>query len=121
MMPQSLSMLVATLEGDREGTLRASLASMDVRPGVARTRKNNLVPFSRFDRLHFARFVSLDNLTEVRYKAYPGVSSVDRQRNARIRQGLEKSGMTATPLPAAQPQWGWLIRLDHKHAQEGRK
>jgi hypothetical protein len=62
MMPQSLFMLVAPLEADREGGLRALLVSMNVRPGVA-DPENSLVPFGRFDRLHFARFVILDDPT----------------------------------------------------------
>jgi hypothetical protein len=60
MMPQSLFMLVAPLEANREGALRTLLASMNLRPGVA-DPENSLVPFGRFDRLHFARFVILDD------------------------------------------------------------
>ena len=53
-------MLVAPLEAKREGALRALLASMNLRPGVA-DPENALVPFGRFDRLHFARFVVLED------------------------------------------------------------
>jgi hypothetical protein len=60
MTPQSLFMLVALLEANRAGALRALLASMNLRPGVA-DPENRLVPFGRFDRLHFARFVILDD------------------------------------------------------------
>ena len=60
MMPQSLFMLVAPLEANREGALRTLLASMNLRPGLADPR-NDLVPFGQFDRLHFARFVILDD------------------------------------------------------------
>ncbi len=36
--------------------------------------------------------------TEVWYKAYPGLSTVDLQRNALVRQGLEQPGMTAAEV-----------------------
>jgi len=32
--------------------------------------------------------------TDVWYKAYPGLTNADLARNARIRQGLEKTGMS---------------------------
>jgi hypothetical protein len=32
--------------------------------------------------------------SQVWYKAYPGLSAVDLERNTRIRQGLEMSSMT---------------------------
>ena len=60
MMPQSRFMLVAPVKANREGPLRALLVSMNLRPGVA-DPENGLVPFGRFDRLHFARFVILDD------------------------------------------------------------
>jgi hypothetical protein len=60
MMPQSRFMLVAPLEASRVGPLRALLAFMNLRPGVA-DPENDLIPFGRFDRLHFARFVILDD------------------------------------------------------------
>src|SRR5438046_3202637 len=43
-----------------EATLRQLLASMNRQPGVV-DPDNALVPFGRFDRLHFARFVILDD------------------------------------------------------------
>jgi hypothetical protein len=55
-------------------TLRALLASMNKQPGVV-DPNNALVPFARFDRLHFARFVILDDQTlgdiETAYKLKP--------------------------------------------------
>ena len=36
--------------------------------------------------------------TEVWYKAYPGLSLFDLERNARIRQGLERNSMTETEI-----------------------
>ena len=62
MTPQSSFAVVAALEDGRESELRALLASMNRRPGVA-DPDNGLVPFGRFDRLHFARFVVLDDQT----------------------------------------------------------
>jgi hypothetical protein len=62
MNPQSSFAVVAALEDGRESELRALLASMNRRPGVA-DPDNGLVPFGRFDRLHFARLVVLDDQT----------------------------------------------------------
>jgi hypothetical protein len=59
MTPQSTFMVVAPLADGQEGSLRALLASMNFRPGMA-DPENELVPFGRFDRLHFARFVILE-------------------------------------------------------------
>jgi hypothetical protein len=60
--PQSSFLVVAPLGAGREGDLRALLASMNRRPGVV-DPDNVLVPFGRFERLHFARFVVLDDQT----------------------------------------------------------
>jgi hypothetical protein len=62
MTPQSSFAVVAALEDGRESELRALLASMNRRPGVA-DPDNSLVPFGRFDRLHFARLTVLDDQT----------------------------------------------------------
>jgi hypothetical protein len=60
MTPQSSFAVVAAIEPGREGYLRTLLASMNRRPGVV-DPENDLVPFGRFERLHFARFVVLDD------------------------------------------------------------
>jgi hypothetical protein len=62
MTPQSAFMVVAPVVAGREGDLRKLLASMNRRPGVV-DPDNALVPFGRFDRLHFARFVLLEDRT----------------------------------------------------------
>ena len=62
MTPQSSFMVVAAIDPPQEAALRALLATMNHRPGVV-DRKNPLVPFGDFDRLHFARFVILDDAT----------------------------------------------------------
>ena len=62
MTPQSSFAVVATIEPGREGDLRTMLASMNLRPGVV-DPENGLVPFGRFERLHFARFVVLEDRT----------------------------------------------------------
>ena len=62
MTPQSSFAVIAAVDASRVGELRALLASMNRRPGVA-DPDNGLVPFGRFDRLHFARFVVLDDQT----------------------------------------------------------
>lgn len=59
MTPQSSFMVVAPVADGQEGNLRALLASMNLQPGMA-DPENALVPFGRFERLHFARFVVFD-------------------------------------------------------------
>jgi hypothetical protein len=59
MTPQSSFMVLAPVADDREGDLRALLASMNLRPGVV-DPENALVPFGRFERLHFARFIVIE-------------------------------------------------------------
>jgi hypothetical protein len=69
MTPQSNFMVVAPLEEGREADVRALLASMNHRPGVV-DPENRIVPFGQFDRLHFARFVVLDDATGGDIAAY---------------------------------------------------
>src|SRR5262245_11015935 len=62
MMPHSTFMVMAPIDPRREVGLRSLRASMNDGPG--RTNANNsLVPFSRFDTLHVARFVIIDDKT----------------------------------------------------------
>jgi len=60
--PQSGFMVVAPVAAGREDELRKLLVSMNRRPGVV-DPQNPLVPFGRLDRLHFSRFVILDDAT----------------------------------------------------------
>ena len=62
MTPQSSFMILAAIDPAREQKLRALLASMNHEPGVLNL-ENDLIPFGKFDRLHFARFVILDDQT----------------------------------------------------------
>jgi hypothetical protein len=59
MIPQSTFMVLAPIAPGREDDLRALLAGMTTGGGVA-DPENALVPFGRFDRLHFARFVIVE-------------------------------------------------------------
>jgi hypothetical protein len=69
MMPQSTFMVLAPIDPRRELDLRSLLASMNDGPG--RTNANNsVVPFSRFDTLHVARFVIVDDKTVGDVAAY---------------------------------------------------
>lgn len=61
-MPQSNLFVVAPLKMECEAELRRLLDSMNVAPGVANP-ENPLVPFGELDRLHFARFVILQDQT----------------------------------------------------------
>ena len=63
MTPQSNFMVMAPLDPNRANDLRKLLASMNRGPGVVNP-DNDVVPFGRFDRLHFARFVILDDQTQ---------------------------------------------------------
>ncbi|HEX6014785.1 MAG TPA: hypothetical protein VFY87_23930, partial [Geminicoccaceae bacterium] len=60
MTPQSTFMIVAPLADGQEASLRELLASMNGRDGGMADPDNPLVPFGRFDRLHFARFLVID-------------------------------------------------------------
>ncbi|HJV33650.1 hypothetical protein [Geomonas sp.] len=62
MMPQSSFMIVADIDRRQETALRRLLATMNSGPGVV-DPFNALVPFARFENLHFARFVILDDET----------------------------------------------------------
>jgi hypothetical protein len=63
MTPQSNFMVVAPIDPSRIDALRELLAGMNDRRGVANPQ-NALVPFGQFYRLHFARFVILDDKTQ---------------------------------------------------------
>ena len=60
MTPQDSFLVLAPLAAGRESELRSVLASMNSRPGSADPR-NPILPFAAFDRLHFARFVILED------------------------------------------------------------
>ena len=62
MMPQSNVFVAAPVKAEREAELRALLASMNVMPGQV-DPNNALLPFEHFDRLHFARFLILQDQT----------------------------------------------------------
>jgi hypothetical protein len=58
MLPQSAVLITAPIAAGREDELAALLATMNRLPGFA-DPENPLVPFARFDRLHYARFLIL--------------------------------------------------------------
>ena len=60
MMPQANLFVAAPLKMDRVAELKSLLVSMNVDPGMANPQ-NPIVPFGQFDRLHFARFVILED------------------------------------------------------------
>lgn len=62
MIPQSNFMILAPIAPGQEETLRRLLAAMNHGPGQVNA-DNPLVPFSKLDTLHFARFVILDDKT----------------------------------------------------------
>ncbi len=55
-------MVVAPIAAGRELALRELLETMNAEPGMANPH-NALVPFGEFERLHYARFVILDDAT----------------------------------------------------------
>jgi hypothetical protein len=71
MTPQSNFMVIAPIDPGRIEDLRKLLGSMTQidRPGMADSR-NALVPFEEFDRLHFARFMILEDPTAKDLTAY---------------------------------------------------
>ena len=62
MMPQSHFMVVAPIAEGRQSALRELLNSLNSRPGVV-DPLNSILPFAQLGRLHFARFVILDDPT----------------------------------------------------------
>lgn len=62
MTPQSNFMVLASIIPEREMELRELLDSMNRGPGQV-DPNNALIPFAEFDRLHFARFIILDDKT----------------------------------------------------------
>jgi hypothetical protein len=62
MTPQGNFLVMAPVIPGRENELRRLLSSMNLSPGVV-DPQNALIPFARFDRLHFARLVILTDPT----------------------------------------------------------
>ena len=60
MTPQSELLVIAPIADGRESDLRALLDTMNTAPGLA-DPENALLPFGRFERLHFARLVVLED------------------------------------------------------------
>lgn len=69
MIPQSSFTIVANIKPERKHDLKKLLASMNVAPGRV-DPLNPVIPFHRFDNLHFARCVILDDLTTEDIAAY---------------------------------------------------
>ncbi len=69
MTPQSTFMICATIHDGQIKKLRTLLSSMNKHVGRVNP-ENKLVPFSRFDRLHFARFTIIEATTAEEIKAY---------------------------------------------------
>ena len=69
MTPQSTFMIVATIRDGQITPLRDLLATMTNNPGQA-DPENRLVPFGRFDRLHFGRFVIIEAKTAHEIEAF---------------------------------------------------
>ncbi|MDD5364249.1 MAG: hypothetical protein PHR30_02820 [Gallionellaceae bacterium] len=75
MTPQSPFLVVASVAAGREAGLRALLAEMNSAPGVV-DPDNPVLPFGRFERVHFARLMVLDQTTMADLSLY-GVSPPD--------------------------------------------
>lgn len=69
MTPQSPFTVVAVVAQGREASLRLLLDTMNSRPGMA-DPDNALLPFSLFERLHFARLALLDDATMADLEAF---------------------------------------------------
>ena len=69
MTPQSNFMVLAPIVAERESELRQLLESMNHGPGQV-DPNNALLPFAEFERLHFARFVILDDQTTEDIRVY---------------------------------------------------
>lgn len=69
MLPQSNLLVMAPIARGRGDDLRGVLARMNQRPGFA-DPENPLVPFGRFERLHLARFMILEDPTPDDLRVY---------------------------------------------------
>jgi hypothetical protein len=69
MTPQSSFMVLAPIVRSREEELRALLTSMNEGPGRVNVN-NSLIPFAKFDNLHFARLLILDDKTTADGRVY---------------------------------------------------
>ena len=69
MTPQSNFMIVVPVDPKHETELRQLLDSMNQGPGQV-DPNNALIPFAKFDTLHFARFVILDDKTTEDVRVY---------------------------------------------------
>ena len=69
MIPPGHFMVLAEVLPGREPALRELLAQMNAGPGQA-DPANRLLPFGRFDTLHFARFAILDDATHADLQAH---------------------------------------------------
>src|SRR5947209_11550445 len=69
MTPQDHFMVVAPVAAGREQALGELLRSMNAAPGMA-DPGNTIVPFAAFERLHFVRFVLLDDALQADLEAY---------------------------------------------------
>jgi hypothetical protein len=76
MTPQSSFMILAPIRQEQIGAMRVLLSTMNSGPGVA-DRNNALVPFARFDNLHSARFVVLDDQSVREPEMFYGVKRPD--------------------------------------------
>lgn len=76
MTPQSSFMIVAPLQRTRLPAVRELLATMNSEPGVANPG-NVLVPFGRFQNLHVARLVVLDDQTTADLQSTYGVRQTE--------------------------------------------
>lgn len=63
--------------------------------GIGYPRTNWLVRDGCIDERNYKEYLRRHTLvTQVWYKAYPGLTAVDLERNTRVRQGLDKTSMT---------------------------
>ncbi len=78
MTPQDHLIVVAAVPGDRAADLRAFLATMTL-PGLpgAADPANAILPFGRFDTIHFAQLLVLEDKTLGDRAVYPNLHKID--------------------------------------------
>ena len=102
MTPQSHFMVVAPVAAGRLEELRSLLASMNREVGMV-DPLNSLVPFARFDGLHYARFLIIDDqtLSDIELYGLPRVDypiylvflgDMDGERDAFFPELVQKAG-----------------------------
>jgi len=108
-------MILAPVRRDRVNALRHLLGSLNSLPGTANPQ-NDLVPFGRFDNIHVARFVILDDQTLDDRRAYPEARFPEEKICLAFIADCD--GSSAALLQRLAVEAGDGLRLIFRHCEE---